>query len=334
MTTTTAGAPGTAGSPPLRHAVVVVSWRRPDHVRACLQALYAGERVPDEVVVVDASDDDLTERATAEFPSARYVRFAGGAGHMTTARNEGLRHVSADVVSFLDDDVQAGRGWSAALVRRFGADDVAAVAGRTRNGDPGEESEGVDRIGRLLPDATLTGFFAADPGRVVEVDHGIGANMSFRREWLARLGGFRDVFPGTAMREDTDVFLRVRALGGRVVFDPHAVVDNTSAPHVKGRRFDLRYAWYAERNHVQLLGMNFGLGSRQVRRYLRHVLRTLATSDRERRPASRLVRAVARLAAIPVGAAAVARLGTSGPLPAERRDGLGDQLRSALGRAA
>ena len=62
-------------------------------------------------------------------------------------------------------------------------------------------------IGRLLPDGRLTGFFGADPGRIIDVNHGIGANMAFRRHVLGRLGGFRDDFRGIGgVREDTDVF--------------------------------------------------------------------------------------------------------------------------------
>jgi len=50
----------------------------------------------------------------------------------------------------------------------------------------------------------------------------------------------------------------VRKLGYRLLFQPEAVVTHLGASQVKGRRFDTRYAYYASRNHAQLLFRNFG----------------------------------------------------------------------------
>ncbi|HTW93709.1 MAG TPA: glycosyltransferase family 2 protein, partial [Tepidisphaeraceae bacterium] len=109
------------------------------------------------------------------------------------------------------------------------------------------------------PDGTLTGFFAADPGEIIEVDHVMGCNMSFRREILARLGGFRTDYPGiSGVREDSDMCLRVKRLGYRIMFNPAARVDHVGAPQAVGRRFDWRYSYYASRNHAMLLVRNFG----------------------------------------------------------------------------
>jgi GT2 family glycosyltransferase len=260
--------------------VVIVSWCRPDHVRSCLEHLARLPSQPDEIVVVDASPDDETAAVVKDFPGVRRVMFSGGAGHMTTSRNVGLLHVSGDIIAFVDDDVNVRPTWLHGLVNAFADPTVGAVVGRTCNGIPGEESEGVDAIGRMLPEGELTGNFAADPGALVEVDHGIGANMSFRREVLARLGGFRDDFAGVGgLREDTDVFLRLRALGYRAVFSPEAVVDHVGAPHVRGQRFDFRYTFWARRNHSLLLARNFGLGSSQLRTWvIRELGRTASTS--------------------------------------------------------
>ncbi|WP_354005555.1 glycosyltransferase family 2 protein [Rhodococcus antarcticus] len=286
----------------MSHSVVIITWRRPLHVSACLGALADGWVTPEEIVVIDASEDDETANVVIGYPGVTYVRFPPGAGHMTRARNEGLRHVKGTCISFLDDDVRPARGWSQAVQSAFQNPEVAAVAGRVVNGDPGEDQEGVNSIGRLLRRGNLTGNFAADPGEIITVDHGIGANMSFRRDWLARLGGFRDVFPGTAMREDTDIFLRLNGLGGRSVFVPSAVVQNDSGSHVVGRRFDLRYAVWGEHNHLLLLVLNYGTSRRSpVWAYLRFRLPQLAHDEPERRPASRAARGVGRLAGMLVG---------------------------------
>jgi len=314
-----------------RLAVIIVTWRRPAYVERCLRSLLEQDRRPDELVVVDASEDERTREVVEALPGVRYVGFPGGAGNTPAARNEGLLHVSCDVVAYLDDDTVARQSWARLLLQQFLQAGVAAVAGRTLNGVIGEDSAGADQIGRLLDNGTLTGHFAADPGQVVDVDHGIGANMAFRREWLAALGGLRDVFPGTQMREETDLFLRLKALGGRAVFAPDVVVDHLPAPHVRGRRFDLRYAWFAERNHIQMLALNFGLLSPIVRRYVSFVLTGLPAADRQRRRASRVVRSFARVAAMVVGEFSALRLRAGTARSPVRTDALGQQIRQHLG---
>lgn len=282
-------------------SVIIVTWRRAPYVMRCLESLGAQDRRPDEVVVVDASEDYDTRDVVRRFPSVHYVHFPGGAGHMTTARNQGLLHVTGDVIAFLDDDTKAYPLWAARVLERFKKDDVAAVVGRTLNGIPDEDVHGVEEIGRLYPDGRLSGNFAARPGGPVELDHGIGANMAFCRDWLARLGGFRDDYPGTAIREDADIFLRIRRLGGRVVFDPLVEVDHLPAPHVRGQRFDLRYAFFAERNHVQLLATNFGPASSMLWRYIARFLVDLPRDDSHRRPFRRSVRSSVRMLGLLTG---------------------------------
>ena len=93
------------------------------------------------------------------------------------------------------------------------------------NGQPGEADNGVDRIGRLTADGELHGYFAADPGRTIEVDHVMGCNMSFRRDVLALLGGFREDYPGiSGVREDSDMCVRVRQRGYKIMFAPQAAM--------------------------------------------------------------------------------------------------------------
>ena len=254
---------------PLSASVIVVTYQRPEHVRTCLAHVAAQEVAPVETIVVDSSLDDATEAVvTREFPGVVYVRNRRGPGTTATARNLGLAHATGDVVAFLDDDAYADPAWLGQLLAAYGTD-VGGVGGRAANGNPGEEEEGIDRIGRLEPDGTLTGFFAARPPRPVDVDHLLGANMSFRREVLVALGGIRDGFPGTCLREETDVALRVRGAGWRLVFTPHAEVVHVAGPYARGRRFDARYAYFAQRNHVVLLARNLGIGSPVLRRYLR-----------------------------------------------------------------
>jgi GT2 family glycosyltransferase len=315
-------------------SVIIITFERPRFVRSCLQHLAQVTPRPSEVIVVDASADEQTSEAVQDFPFARCLRVPENAGRMTTSRNHGLLHANGEVIAFLDDDANVRETWLRGLLDAFALDRVDAVAGRTCNGLPGEEHEGVEEIGRLLPTGALTGNFAANPGRVVDVDHGIGANMAFRRHVLARLGGFRDDFRGIGgVREDTDVFLRLRAVGARAVFAATAVVDHVGAPHVMGRRFDYRYVFWARHSHALLLARNLGFGSREFRTWVWSELRAAFGS---RHP--NLVRGAARMT---LGLAGVlAGIGTSllksrwRPADPVRRDAIGRAITRHLARPA
>jgi len=250
-------------------SVVVITYARPQYVAECLRRLGQLTRAPHEVIVVDASPDPRTRDLVRDgFPDVVYLRNDLGPGTMPESRQIGLQHASGDVVAFIDDDAYVDPSWLDELLAPYDDPRVAAVGGRAVNGIPGEESTGLDLVGRFLPDGRLTGYFGADPGRVVAVDHLLGANMTFRRSTLLDLGGIRGNYPGTCLCEESDISLRVRATGARLVFAPRAVVRHVAAPYqTGGQRFDRRYLYYARRNHVVLLARVFGLASPYVRRY-------------------------------------------------------------------
>jgi GT2 family glycosyltransferase len=317
-----------SGAPSL--SVCVVTYERPEFLQRCLRSLDAGLPADAEVVVVDASSEDRGDLARGMRSSVVYVHAPELAGWMTRSRNEALRWVRGEIVSFLDDDVVLRPGWMLGVSAAFADPTVMAVAGRTCNGVAGEEDYDLP-IGRLQPDGTLTDGFASLPLGVVDVDHGIGANMSFRRSMLAELGGFRDDYPGTALREDTDMFLRIRALGGRVVFAPDAAVDHLPAPHVRGARFDTRYKLYGRRNHIVLLARYGGLRSRRLRRWTGAQVRDVFAATGV---GGKLRRAGVTVLGIAWGSAAALRSARWRPLPAPREDALGKELRARLGRSA
>ena len=250
-------------------SVAVVTYQRPDFVARCLDHLLAQTVTPIEIVVVDSSEDDQTARLVRErYPTVIYEVCPEGRGATATARNISYRLTTGEILAFVDDDAFAAPDWLEHLLPFYADPTVGGVGGRQIREQPGELEEGVDAIGLLLPDGNVTGYFAADPGHPVDVDHLLGANMSFRRSVLDRLGGIRDGYDGTCMREETDLCLRVVGAGYRLVFTPDAVVEHLAAPYAKGQRFDLRYAYWAQKNHVILLIRNFGLSAPVVRRFL------------------------------------------------------------------
>lgn len=259
-------------------SVVIATWRRAASLQRCLEALSAEASHDVQIIVVDASEDEESKLVARDFGSAEYYRFPPGAGHMTTSRNFGLQKSTGMVVAFIDDDTYVRRGWAESVTSAFEDPAVGAICGRTINpGDTDEEIE-ASLIGSLASNGTLSANFHSNARSALAVQHGIGANMAFRRSVLQGLGGFRDDFPGTALREDTDMFLRVGAAGFTSRFVPSAVALHVGAPHARGRRFDYRYQFWARHNHMLLLTRNFGWGSPLVWHWIGHDLHQLATN--------------------------------------------------------
>lgn len=249
-------------------AVVIATYNRPDRVRECLSHLAQQSITPDRIVVVDSSADNRTERAVRDFPGVQYARNPMGRGRTPESRQIGCSLTREDIVAFLDDDANAWADWLEQLLARYESSDVGGVGGAALNGVPGEREAGIGSIGLLLPDGRLTGNFAADPGRDVEVDHLLGANMSFRRAAIDAIGGIYGNYPGTCLREESDLALRIKNAGYRLVFTPDAVVDHLPGDYAKGRRFDRRYVYYANRNNVVLLCRVYGMDAPIVRRFV------------------------------------------------------------------
>lgn len=255
--------------------VVIATYRRPEYVRTCLEHVMRQTRGADRVVVVDASPDTLTREVVAQFADVEYRPNPLGRGTTATSRAIGVAGATEHIVAFIDDDAYAHPDWLECLTQPYADPSIVGVGGRADNGRPDELTEGIGEIGLLLPSGHLTGFFAADPGRTVDVDHMIGANMSLRLDAIRDAGGIRDYYPGSCLREETDISLRVRQRGGRLVYEPRAVVRHVAGTYAKGSRFDARYRFYGMRNHVVLLATVFGWRHTLPWRYLRTALTNL-----------------------------------------------------------
>ncbi|MDR7300240.1 HAD-IIIA family hydrolase [Haloactinomyces albus] len=172
--------------------------------RASLGALLAALEAapaPEEIIVVDDRPEaDGALLLPTGTVATRVVR-SGGRGP-AGARNVGRQSAETPWVVFLDDDVVPEPGWARALQHDLGTadEDVAGCQGRIvvplpRDRAPTDLERGT---------AGLAGAWW------------ITADMAYRREVLARVGGFDEEFP-RAYREDADLALRVCLMGYRLV---------------------------------------------------------------------------------------------------------------------
>ncbi|WP_062217588.1 glycosyltransferase [Streptomyces sp. NBRC 109706] len=206
----------------------------------------------DELVLVIDHEEGLLARARQRWPAERVVPSEGNPG-LSGARNTGVRHSTAELVAFLDDDAVPRPGWLAALRRR-----LAPAAGESAEGPVGMVGGAVVADWQCAPPR----WFPEELGWVVGCDYRglpgdgdpirnpIGASMAATRHALESAGPFSEGLGRTAQLpagcEETELAIRLRdALPDiRVVRDTTAVVDHKVPAERATVRYLVRRCWH------------------------------------------------------------------------------------------
>lgn len=229
----------------MRVSVIVPTYRRPESLARCLDALDRQERPADEVLAVVRDDDHASARVVGarEHPVRLVsVRRPG----VVAAMNAGLDACEGEVVALTDDDAMPHPDWLLRIVSAYESDPaIAAVGGRDwvysyRTGLLVEGSAQV--VGRLDRLGRLTGNHHLGVGGSRDVEVLKGANLSVRTELLREIRfdeRLRGV--GTEHHWELGLCLALRRRGWRVVYDPAIAVDHRPQPRVDdSRTFDAR----------------------------------------------------------------------------------------------
>lgn len=215
----------------LKISVVVCTRDRAEPLRRCLRSLQKLSPPADEIVVVDnAPCTGATKDVAAEFPNVRYVREPRGG--LDIARNAGVQNSTSEIVAFADDDVETHFAWLAKLRSAFSDAGVMAVTGLVLPAELETEAQalfetrwGFNRGYRAM---VFDGaWFERELRCGVPADQiGAGANMAFRREIFARIGGFDERLDvgAAGCSGDSEFWYRVLAAGWKCRYEPAAVV--------------------------------------------------------------------------------------------------------------
>jgi O-antigen biosynthesis protein len=239
-----------AGAPFI--SVVVCTRDRPDQLQDCLRLLGEQEYPRFEVVVVDNASRSgrVTELVNAQCAGSAVFRcVAEPRPGLSWARNTGIAAASGDIVAFLDDDEEPDRHWLAGLASGFArAADIGCVSGMVlpaRLDTPAQElfeEFGGHGKGRGFAPATFSRHGPQSPLYPLP-PFGVGANMAFRRDALARIGGF-DVALGagtpTYSAEDTLALTMLLLAGYRIAYEPAALTRHHHRPDMTGLARQLR----------------------------------------------------------------------------------------------
>jgi len=219
-------------------SIVIPTYQRAAQLERLLSALEKQTYKNFETIVVDDGSTDTTGDV-AKNRRLKYVRLPHrGRVH---AKNYGAKEAKGSVVLFLDDDGITSPNLVHEHARLHGPSDVGVVGGslvspRQRLNFGAQQDENLllkriwnivvylgmkDEAGRILPNAVTVDNFEAK-GKVREVDHVPGGNMSVRMSVFEEARGFDLCYYGVAYREETDLCVRIKRKGYRVIFNPKA----------------------------------------------------------------------------------------------------------------
>ena len=251
--------------------VVVCTRGRAPSLRRCLDSVARLDPAPAAVVVVDNGPEDPAVRElVGARPGVTYVPEPRPG--LDIARNTGWRSASTPLVAYTDDDVVVHPGWLGALAGGFDAPEVVAVTGLVL---PASLETPAQQLFEqhwsfnkgFAPRDFGPEFYAATRARGAPAwEVGAGANMAFRRDFLARSGGFDERLDAGAAgcSGDSEMWYRVLAEGLVCRYLPTAVCFHEHRRETSALRAQIRaymrghvtallvqYARYGERGNLR-----------------------------------------------------------------------------------
>lgn len=211
-------------------SLVIVSRGRPAFLARCMAGVAQMDHPAFEVIVVA----DPAGLAVVAGQPVKAVPF--DQPNISAARNLGILAAAGEVVAFIDDDAVPEPRWLWHLTQPFADRGVHAAGGYVL----GWNGLSFEWAGGVVNDDLTTAPLAqpdAGPslhvnraGRAVEVK---GVNCAYRRDILLRLGGFD---PHLRYHlDETELNLRLAALGGLTAIVPDARVHHTKAESAQRR---------------------------------------------------------------------------------------------------
>jgi succinoglycan biosynthesis protein ExoM len=213
----------------LRLTILFCTFRRSALLRNALQSVlnqHGLDRVALDIVVVDNSDEGSAEAVVAEMAALapfpiRYL--AAHPANISVARNAAVAAATGEIIAFLDDDMEIGHGWLAAVIDGVSGSDHDVYFGPVEPvfEDPALASpQARAMFTRTLALDAGDELFAMGPrktrGFVLAT-----SNSIFRARMFTDAEPF-DPALGQSGGEDLDLFCRLERRGARFRYLPDA----------------------------------------------------------------------------------------------------------------
>lgn len=221
-------------------SVVICAYteKRWEELVAAVASVQQQSHQPREIIVVIDHNPALHQKARAALQDVIVLENRETRG-LSGARNSGIAVATGAIIAFLDDDAVAAPHWLRHLAAAYIAPTIVGVGGAI---DPHWATARPTWFPREF-DWVVGCTYQGMPWQPTPVRNLIGANMSFRREVIERVGGFRtgvgQVGASMLRCDDTEFCIRVgqRWPQAQFLYLPQAAVFH----HVPAERANWRY---------------------------------------------------------------------------------------------
>ena len=232
-------------------SIIIPTYNRNDTLCKTISNILLFEHQFNELIIVDQTKEH--EPKTKIFLNSLINKknikyFFVENPNLPNARNVGINNSTGEIIIFFDDDVEINENTIPSHLSCFSKPEVGCVTGKViiintnKNqnivlGNSGNTKKTiktflffflrkkVSYVGRF----GILSNFSSD--KILLSDTCIGCNMSFKKDVLLKCGLFDSNYTGNAVREDTDISVRIRKFGYSILYHPDASIihfmDNT-----------------------------------------------------------------------------------------------------------
>jgi GT2 family glycosyltransferase len=223
-------------------SIIIPTYHRKDSCIRLLRSIQKQHAKDIEVVVVEQGDNNgKVLNALARLIHIPFQYIFQKEISTSKAKNRGVSVSLGKFLIFYDDDVILQENAIGNIIKNFSDRRVGGVCGRVI--DPGRRTEKSRvHVGKISILSSFSDGFSSDIRQ--EIDTVIGCNAAWKKDVFEKVGGFDEQFSGNAMREESDLSLRIKKIGYKIIFDPTAPVVHLREPHGGARKADDRLSWY------------------------------------------------------------------------------------------
>ena len=236
-----------------------------------------------EIIIVDQSKEH--DKNTIEFldmiskKKKNFSLYNLTIANLPNARNYGISKAIGDIILFLDDDIILQPNYFRSLLDSYLNEDVKSVVGRILLKNETNDNVLLNNqsyIKKILKKTLMSiidsrkNFIITSYGLILSntssskkayVDSGMGCNMSFKKEVFNELGLFDTSYIGNAIREETDIFIRLCKHDYKILYNPdmflYHVMSNTGGCRYE---YDINYWKKYFFNQCYFYKKNFNYG--------------------------------------------------------------------------
>ncbi|MFH1366372.1 MAG: glycosyltransferase [Patescibacteria group bacterium] len=233
-------------------SVIIPTLARPKIVFNLVEDLRRQSYQNFEIIVVDQSREEnkkLKDLTIGSHDRLKYFKLEKEG--TCPAKNFGLKKAAGQIIIFLDDDTEVKNpDFITYHVVNYLDVKTGGVGGKVvdKNLKLNKGQKGpilrVSKTGRVFPNSQSE--------IKQEINAPRGGNVSYRKKVIDDIGGFDERFIGNAMREETDLSLRVFKAGYKIIFEPKAKLVHLGVGR-GGSRQKNRLDWYFDFFHNETL---------------------------------------------------------------------------------